>query len=470
MTHDKLISQRDTTAGNGRSSRNFRSILQILAVPLILVIAGLAMSIAVTTQHSDALSPSDEWVYVDYLHKFPHQGLVRQGEPIGQESLELMACSGVRAYGPMGPPCGGPYDDISDFPFGGVTSAYGYTPLYFAPTWLAATAIDTITSADFLTSARLTGAIWLALTMITLYWMFREFRVKRLVALALGLCFIGSPYSWWRYTYVTTDAPTVAITALMLIMALRFLRGRMSGWWLVPAGTLAMLFKPSNILTVGLIAVFLLIEAGRRWRQNRPTGISLTWRAFLSGPGPEHLVGVAAAMVIASGVAQFLWLQVQKAIAVGLPADQGQGRPLTVADIFSQAVNFLPDTIVSNVVLYGTNTNSYAIPASIVEPLSWLTVAGVAGGIWMLSRRNSNASIISAIAISAVAFAPLLALMLQLTLGEYYEIPARYGAPVLAGFLLAAGLTAQNRWVSYLVLTYGTALVIYVTVRAPVFA
>ncbi|WP_431279737.1 hypothetical protein [Leifsonia poae] len=98
-------------------------------VPLLLVFASFVMGFTVTAHHTEALSPIDEWVYADYLYKLPQQVLIPRGQEIGPEALKLMACTGVREYGPMGPECGSDYAaHLDEFPQGGITSADGYTP------------------------------------------------------------------------------------------------------------------------------------------------------------------------------------------------------------------------------------------------------------------------------------------------------------------------------------------------------
>ena len=110
------------------------SVLKFLSafwVPAVLVLAAIGVSGTVTALHTEEMSPIDEWVYLDYLNKFPSQGIVHRGEDIGLDALEQMACHGVKVYGPMGPPCGSNYEDrIREVPYLGQTSADLYTPVY----------------------------------------------------------------------------------------------------------------------------------------------------------------------------------------------------------------------------------------------------------------------------------------------------------------------------------------------------
>ena len=114
-------------------------------VPVVLVLAGFTMAATVTANHTEALSPVDEWVYVDYLFKLPTQGFVHQGEEIGLDARAIMACDGVTPFGPMGPSCGSDYSNAAAFPYEGISSADAYTPVYFAETVVGGQMIQSVT-------------------------------------------------------------------------------------------------------------------------------------------------------------------------------------------------------------------------------------------------------------------------------------------------------------------------------------
>lgn len=177
-------------------------------VPALLLLAALIMCVIVTLSHSNQISPIDEWVYLDYLYKLPADAIALQGEAIGQQALQQMSCEGVKPYGAMGAPCGSDYESQRAlYPQDGLTSADAYTPVYFALTWFAGKAIQAVTSLGEVPSLRLTGFLWLAGGLIAFYLLMRAMRVPKLAILALGLIFIATPFAWWTYTYVNTDAP-----------------------------------------------------------------------------------------------------------------------------------------------------------------------------------------------------------------------------------------------------------------------
>jgi hypothetical protein len=447
-----------TAVDVAQRDRGFAQWLRAWWVPLLLVVISLGYAGTATIMHTNALSPVDEWVYSDYLDKVPTEILVHEGELIGPEALNRIACDGVYPYGPMGQPCGSDYDRPSKFPFAGKTSADAYTPLYFATTWAVGGALQLLPGIDELTGWRLTSSLWLAATCVLLFFVFRKLHVAPLVTFSLALAFVVSPFSWWTYTYVSTDAPSVFFGALLLLLALRYTQGRGSGWWLTGASVLAVLFKVTNILGVCLAALFLLLtwlwELRRTnwdegWRSSRPK----IERRSLGLP----LFGVFS--VVFSVIAQLGWLVLRGAIAVGPPANQGISTPLGKKELLAQTTSFLPGTLTSNVVISGGG-GSFAlpIPSWAVAPLSWVCIAGVVGVVWTLRKRNNRAPLVVSTALASVLFAPMLAVVVALSTGTYFPLPTRYGAALLGAFLLMAAIQIKNRWATLIVLAYSACL------------
>ena len=148
---------------------NPRKLLKVLAAPLLLLVASIAF--VSTNANHEQMSPWDEYVYIDYLSKVPEQGLVHQGEMTGDLARQYYSCVGVGVFGTIAPDnCStGDYDQDSDYPFDGKTSAESYTPLYFTITWIAAQPFVWITGGDIVLGGRLAGSLWLAGAAIMLY-------------------------------------------------------------------------------------------------------------------------------------------------------------------------------------------------------------------------------------------------------------------------------------------------------------
>lgn len=433
------------------------------------MLAALIMVLSVTLRHGGMASPIDEWVYLDYLFKMPGDLIMVRGEQIGYRALELMSCEGVKPYGVMGPPCGSDYEALrSAYPYSGLTSADGYTPLYFVLTWLLGKGIQLVTGLGDVQAFRLTGFLWLAASVVVFYLLARAMKVHKVAILAIGLVFIATPFAWWTYTYVSTDAPSFLFGILLLWGAVRYVQGSGSPWWMIAVAGIAVLFKVTNILAVGVVALLFLIIAVTNLVQSRHGRLEQG-----QARSPSRLLLVASLMVVASLALEYVWLMIRSAIALGPPpyVDILRRPSLSEMGLEAQLLNFLPGTLISNVVItLSPDTYGYAIPAPLIVPASWLCIAGVVG--WLLIRKRGvlENSLAWTVAVSATLFAPLLVLAMVLLEGMHIQLPPRYGASVLPGFLLAIGILMTSKAARGLVLSYGVLLLAFVCVFAARYA
>ena len=79
---------------------------------------------------------------------------------------------------------------------------------------------------------------------------------------------------------------------------------------------------------------------------------------------------------------------------------------------------------------------------------------------------EGGASLAWTVAVTATLFAPILVLAMVLLEGMHIQLPPRYGASVLPGFLLAIGMLMTSKVARGLVLGYGLLLLVYVCVFA----
>lgn len=425
---------------------------------ILLAVIALSYGVAVTLMHTKALSPIDEWIYSDYLDKVPTQVVVRQGEAIGATALDRIACDGVFPYGEMGAACRGNYSNIAAFPYSGRTSADAYTPAYFVVTWSIGGVLHLVTGLPQLTAWRLTGPLWFAATLVVLAALFRLYRVPSIVSMALGMAFIASPFSWWTYTFVSTDAPAAFFGALLLLLVSQHVQGRNRAGWIVAISALAVVFKVTNILAVGLVALYLV--ANWVWEQ-RSTWTGRTWterRSSLRSSLRDPLVAIAA--VLGAVIVEVGWLLIRTLIAVDRKPSLLPTEPLGLQAIGEQLANFLPNSITSNVIVAGGNGN-YALPVFgwAVAPLSWICIAGVLGAVWSsLARGRRYGPLILTTAIAAVFFAPALAIVLTVATHSYFPLPSRYGAALLPAFLLVTAIMMRRQIVGWLFLAYAFVL------------
>lgn len=439
-------------------------------VPIVLVIAALGVSGTTTLLHTAQLSPVDEWVYVDYLYKIPTQGVVHRGENLGEQALKIMACDGEKANGRMGPKCGSDYEALRNkFPYHGKTSADLYTPVYFDIVWAVGGAIHLVSGVDLVTSWRLTGPLWQAAGMVLLFVLMRLWKVRPLTILGLGLAVISAPFSWWTYSYISTDAPSFTLGVLALLAAVKFVRGQWSGWWVVLITAIAIAFKGTNILIVGLVGLYLVIQwlwerkatSWSGWSTPRP---GLPERRWLALPGIAVMSGAAAIAI------EVVWLAIRNAIAIAPPPDQGVSAPLDINSLGAQIMNFLPNTITANVVLGAGPSVAYPIPAWVTWPLTVICVTGVFGAFWRLRKGAKRVPLVIAVFAMALLAGPVLAVSVVVQGGVYFPLPPRYGAPILGAFILLAGMTVKYRPAVWVLLGYSIALTGVVLVTAPLAA
>lgn len=412
-------------------------------VSLVAIIAiAIPYMVLVTVLHSQAISPIDEWVYLDYLDKLPTQGIVHDGENIGQKELVRMACVGETPSGRIGPPCASSYSlsQLHSFPYHGVSTASPYTPLYFAVTWVVGEAIQVVPGLHPGEGWRLTGTLWLVLSLLFLFRLFRQFGIRHGPAFAIGLAYVASPYAWWTYSYVSTDAPAVLVGSALLTLAVDLARGRRVGWAIIVVGTIGTMIKITNVLGVALALLYLAIVAIRQRSDPTQRPMRLLWPALVA--------------LVVGAVGQIIWLRLVHLLAVSnLRADQGGGVPLDISELFLQTTNFLPGTITSNPL-------GPFLPGFVYTPLSWLCVAGVVGSVLMLRRVQPHVSMVIAVGIASVAAAPLLAIALEVATSSYFQLPPRYGATILPGTVLLLASVLRFRPATVAVTAYSAALLV----------
>lgn len=424
-----------------------RTWLRLNWVVSTLVAAGFLAPMSWALIHNEETSPLDEWVFIDYTSKVFSQGFVRRGETVGQFTADLMACHGVIPGGTFGA-CGSGESIFKELPYGGQNGAADYTPMYFWATALIGGTIHLATGLPELTSWRMTGAFWLAAAMLMLYLLFRKWRIPDSTLLPLGLMVIGSPFVFWAHSFVSTDAPSLFIGAALLYLAVRIRRGETPAWWLLITGPVAIAFKVTNLVAIGLAAIYLvgawLIGSIRRAPPGA-VGVPLSARRGLLFPA--MMLGLSAAVPL-------LWSRFLTVTAIPTEsADQGISIPLTPAELGLQLTNFLGQTLAQNP-LAGLGFDF------LWSPLGWLSVAGVLGAVLMLKRWDGRAEIATATAIGAVALAPLLAIALFLTTHSYFQLSARYGASLVPAFMLSLAFITRNFWVRWIIGGYGALLIV----------
>ncbi len=451
-----------TSLGVDRSGRPWTAFLGMLiehrAVVIVLAVAMPYLWI-VTALHSPAMSPIDEWVYIDYVSKVFEQGIVREGEYIGSFGLSLMSCHGVIPYGVMGSACG-LIPTHAEFPYAGVSSGAAYTPLAFVVIRAVGGVLGLLPGVDALLAWRLVGSLWFAAGIIMISLVARRLGVGRLPFIAGALALTASPLTWWTFTYLSTDAPMLFFGALLLFLVLRFVEGEGSGWWIVAVAPIAAAFKVIAVLALGLVAILALVVFVVRLRARPIEQGSAAAAGRSAAPTGARLLIPPVVAVLAGLVVPLLWTRLAPLWAVSdARVDHGISTQLTLEAFLQQFTSFLQFTLAFSVNFEGIRQYLYT-------PLAWLGIVGVIGGVFVLRRGDRDLGFRIATALAVVLAAPVMSLAFQVVTGSYFDMPARYGIPLLGAIIVAAMLIMRNRVVPWIVVLYSGALIAYGVVLA----
>jgi len=418
----------------------------------ILCLFALLFSGAITVLHDETASPVDELVYIDYTYKTLSQGMVFEGEQFGVDVAQLVACEGVFPFGTLGQECGSGEVLPESMPNEGYTTGAPYTPVYFWITRVLGDGIQFLTGLPQVTSWRLTGSFWLAAGILVFTSLLSRWRVPQRTTLVLGALFIVSPYSWWTYTYLSTDVTAFFFGAVMLWLATEVAASRRSPWWFLPLALAAVTFKITNLLAFGLVGLFFLVDGISRALAQRRESASIRpqWRAQV------NLWAALVASAIAGFGFQLLWLRLLPLLAVSdVRADQGVSLPLDLMT-FAKLFTVGPGAAISHNPLGGIN--GAELLSVMATPLSWLSIAAVFGSLMVLRWNAQRGPIIWATALSTVLALPLLGLTFSLVTGSYFNLPGRYAASLIPAVLLLAGFMLKNRFTMTVLAAYAGAL------------
>lgn len=430
-THGDPVSSPQPSAGN----RSWSAVRRLL-IPFLLIVASIAFVAANVPTHNQ-VSPYDEYVYIDYLAKFPQQGVVVTGEETGEFARNVIACHGVAGYGLFNPEsCDtSDHDDDEAYPFNGKTSADLYTPLYFGITWVAAQPFLWFSDMDLVEAGRMSGWIWLASGSILLFYALRRLQVSNLAAGASSLLLIASVPAWWSATFISTDASAFTAGAALLFLGIRFAQTARGGWLLALASALAVALKLQNYMAVVAAAIFLLLQHLGRVREER--------RSALGSPpqtmGGGRLFTAVGGMLLIPIIVQGLWVLIRSSIAVSEFPDQLVAVPFTFESVIIESLKFF-----GQIGLASTVPESSTVAWTLATIATWLIVSGILGAIAVEQHFGIRYSLALATLVTMLVAGPALALVNLLFQGFYFPLPTRYGLSLLP-FALALAATLFDK-------------------------
>ena len=446
--------------------RNFRAWLKFRWVPVVLTIIALITMGTTISGHSKAMSPIDEWVYLDYLQKVPTQIMVHRGEIMTQEALGYLACDGQALQGRISYlKCDGAYDRMQ-FPYTGISSADSYTPLYFIPTSLIGYAAHFVTGIDIVASWRWADSLWLVAGLLMFLALLRLFKVPNLVQFAMGMLIIGSPFSYWTYSYVSTDAPALLMGGMLLYFAIKYLRGEMRAWPTLVDSVAAVALKFPFVMGVMLVSLLFVVEWIIRAR-DAAGAQRRVWRTMFQRKNLVlpmwGVINIAAATLFA-----FVWLRLVTLLAVSTEvAAQGINYRFTIFEAMRLIVSFGPTSLLHKLSTPDAGGfDAIPVPALAAAPLGWILIAGILSAFWGLTRKSENRALTISIAIATVTFGIILAAVIRLTQGFYFQLGSRYVAILSIGLLLMVALQIRNKWATWIIIGYGGCLALSMPVAS----
>lgn len=450
----------DSTAGPPRASRGGApGWVRRFWCPVLLVIASFVVMAPVTASHGQQFAPRTEWLQYDYVTKIPTQGMVHRGEEVGELTLRQLACVGEAHVGRLGDDCDRERLRLDKFPQKGITTADDETPAYYATAYAGGKLIEAAGVGNPLFAARLTGTLWLALSMVTLYALLRRFEIANLLCLGLGLTFIGSPVANWTYSYLTPAATALAFGAGLLLLAKLAVDGALRAWWLLPVSAVAVIFAQINLL--GVFAATAYVLADHLLRQPRGgRARTLLPRALWRDPDRTPLVAIAA--TVTALVTLGAWDVVRIVTAVGPSPMPANPDSLGINALGGQAIGVIAGTLNYNVSVRAAADLAFPMPAYLGRALVWIAVFGVLGSL--LTRPDGPRLTINtarfSVALVSVIGLPLLTIWLWAT-NRYLALPStQAGLAVIPGVLLMFALLFNNRRIiSLLTVLYGLVLI-----------
>lgn len=386
----------------------------------------------------------DEWVYLDYLYKLPEQFIVLPGEEIGVTALVQMSCAGEVPFGPMGTKCGEPLVP-SLFPYNGITSADGYTPLFFWSIWIIAQPFIAL-GADPVFTWRLANICWLIAGLFVFQKLGQLWRINNLVIFSVGILVVASPYAYWAFSYVSTDAPSFFWGVLILYVYCRKSLGLKSPISLSVIGPIAVLFKITNIialLAIFIIAIIQFFYSKLHAKNNENEGVVQT-----KVDQKKVLIEVAIALLLAS-IFETIWLYIHRLLDSSINTSlETASQSLTwfgLLGLLSLFTGLLTTTVEINGY---PGLNSLPLPNHIIAPFSWTLIAGVLGAVFSTSSKTRRFQFAVGTLIAAMISAPILALAFFITTGSYFDFPSRYLAPILPFMLLSLLFVLKNKLIA----------------------
>ncbi len=425
------------------------------ALAALLAIIGLsAVFVSVHVDSYTRLSPVDELSHLDYVFRSP--ALLAPGDKVEQQALYEQACRGVDAPGFDPVLCDRDHTyDADAYQEKGFNTAANFTPIYYASTRAVAEVIGVLTPASSLfVTARLTGAVWLALGLALTFLAGRRAGVAPGPLLAVLALLVASPSLIYPSATVTPDAMGLAGGALVVLAALAWEarpdRRRLA--LLVLVGVVFSLIKLTNILVLGAVALFIVLDRTRRVRaaEGAHAAPEPGAESPSAQPAPEIPVSqrwtAAGLASVAAVVAAGAWTVFSSARNHADPDDVPDMTVRFAVTAFPW--NGMLDSALTLVSPMSSPWVAVGTPSLLFFTTSIVSLVLTAGTVAaaLFSRTTPRVTLLArCVLVIAVLGSMGLVTMNYVTAHQYFALPARYGQSLIAPMVLVTAAMLRTR-------------------------
>lgn len=230
------------------------------ALSALYAFVAAALTIRFMAVHT-ALSPIDEFTYVDAVDKARRGIVVVNGLKTDQYARQLAACRGVGTAPETvlyQGTCGTHIGDAQTF-VNGFTPGDVHSPVYYFLTAWMSWPVEKLLGVELLTAGRLTSLFWLWVGMIACGVLVRKVGAGWLLVAAMPCLVAAMPVFRGTNAYITPDALNLLAGSLIALAAFSYARGDTGPIPLVALGSVFGLVKLQNVFAVAAAALFLVL-------------------------------------------------------------------------------------------------------------------------------------------------------------------------------------------------------------------
>ena len=397
-------------------------------LPAVLILSISIAAVLVYGQAYPVISPYDEMSHLDALHQALHFDVVRRGERVGVDAIEEAACAGAEIDNSGLPPCPRPGQPVSPIP-PVFTNADLHPPSYYLLTAQFARVFLLFGADTVLQAGRIVGGLWLGMGLLLFWIAAQALRIGWLPRVILMALIGSAPIVMHASSIVNPDASSLVAGAAVLLAGLRWEQGRWPVAVLIGVALLAGLFRSTNALAIGGVAVYLVLRA-----MAEREGSDRTRAQYLS---------TAAALVAAGALSVLGWAVVREVLAVSEVAPTVEffrDEPFGIGELLGQASALLSPLRAGEIA--GPISGSGAAGSLIMGVLNALVLAACFGPLMFRRSLSPRNALGIAGAVAMLSAGSVLAAANLLVFGVFFPIPVRYGLSLvpLVGLALAARL------------------------------